>query len=58
MSHVERKTELKRRRQRRAKVKKLKGKMAKAKNPHEASQIQHKIKKVSPFWEPPAPVKK
>ena len=62
MSHVERKTELKRRRTRRAKVRKLREKMAKAKNPHEAHLIVQKIKKVSPFWrlpgEPaPAPAK-
>ena len=53
MSHIERKTKLKRHRQRRAKVKKLKARMAKAKSPHEAQQIQQKITLISPFWVPP-----
>jgi hypothetical protein len=53
MSHVERKTELKRRRKRHDKLRKLKAKLAKAKNPHETQVIMQKIKVVSPFWRPP-----
>jgi hypothetical protein len=53
MSHIERKSELKRRQQRRAKVRKLRAKMAKAKNPHEQQLIVAKIKKISPLWHPP-----
>lgn len=66
MSYVERKSELKRRRTRRAKIKKLRARMARAKNPTEADALLQKIKKISPFWQPlkpaaastPAPVKK
>jgi Family of unknown function (DUF6800) len=61
MSHIERKSELKRRRHRRAKIKKLRAKLAKAKNPHEAQLVTQRIKKISPFWhlpgEAPAPAK-
>lgn len=53
MSHIERKTELKRRRKRRQKLRKLKAKLAKVKNPHEAHVVQQKIKVISPFWEAP-----
>jgi uncharacterized protein DUF6800 len=53
MSHIERKTELKRRRHRRAKIKKLRAKLAKAKNPHEAQLVVQRIKKISPFWHQP-----
>ncbi|HMP01756.1 MAG TPA: hypothetical protein PKD86_07025 [Gemmatales bacterium] len=52
MSHIERKSELKRRRQRRAKLKKLKAKMSRAKTPGEAHAAQQKIKKISPLWQP------
>jgi hypothetical protein len=53
MSHIERKTELKRRRKRRAKLQKLKGKLAKAKTSGDTQTILQKIKRVSPFWKPP-----
>lgn len=53
MSHIERKTELKRKRTRREKVRKLRAKIARAKNQHEADLIVAKIKKLSPFWTPP-----
>jgi hypothetical protein len=53
MAHIERKTELKRRRKRKAKIRKLKAKLARAKNPHEQTQIQQRIKSISPFWTPP-----
>jgi DNA topoisomerase VI subunit B len=56
MAHIERKSELRRRRQRRAKLQKLKAKMAKTKTPHEAQQILQKIKHISPFWQPPATI--
>lgn len=52
MSHIEKKTELKRRRQRREKLRKLKAKMAKAKTPHDGQVILQKIKNISPFWKP------
>ncbi|MCS6978218.1 MAG: hypothetical protein NZM31_14590 [Gemmatales bacterium] len=53
MAHVERKSELRRRRTRRAKIRKLRAKLAQAKNPTEAEQIIAKIKRISPFWSPP-----
>lgn len=52
MSHIERKTELKRKRKRRATVAKLKEKLAKTKNPSDQQAIVTKIKRVSPFWQP------
>ena len=54
MSHIERKSELRRRRQRRAKIKKLRGRMDKAKNPSESHGLIAKIKRLNPFWEAPA----
>lgn len=57
MSHIERKSELKRKRTRREKIRKLRAKIARAKNQHEADLIILKIKKISPFWNPPAPAK-
>ena len=58
MSHIERKSELKRRRHRREKIRKLRAKLSHAKNPTEANAIVTKIKAISPFWHPPgqAPV--
>jgi hypothetical protein len=53
MSHIERKSELKRRRHRRAKVRKLRAKLSQAKNPTESQAILGKIKVISPFWHPP-----
>jgi hypothetical protein len=53
MSHIERKSELKRRRQRREKVRKLRAKMAKAKIPGEQATLLKKIHTISPFWQPP-----
>lgn len=50
MAHVERKSELRRRRARRAKIRKLREKLAQAKNQTEMEQILAKIKKISPFW--------
>jgi hypothetical protein len=52
MAHIERKTELRRKQHRREKVRKLRAKLAKAKNPHEAQLIINKIRAVSPFWVP------
>jgi hypothetical protein len=54
MSHIERKSELKRRRHRREKVKKLRAKLSHAKNPTEAQAILGKIRTISPFWQVPA----
>ncbi len=52
---VERKKELKRRYHRRAKMLKLKAKLAAAKNGHEREAILKKIRIVSPAWEEAAP---
>jgi hypothetical protein len=57
MSHIERKTELKRRRKRKEKVAKLKAKLARAKSNHESQQLIQKIKLISPFWQPAAAAK-
>jgi len=51
---VERRTELKRRYQRKKKMTKLKGKLAAAKNGHEKELILKKIHIISPFWQEPA----
>lgn len=53
MSHIERKSELKRRRHRREKVRKLRTKLSHAKNPTEAQAILGKIRALSPFWQVP-----
>ena len=50
MSHIERKSELRRRRQRRAKIRKLRGKAAEAKTPQELAAIVQKVKKISPLY--------
>ena len=52
MSHIERKTELKRKRKRRATVAELKIKLAATKNPTDQAAIVTKIKRVSPLWKP------
>lgn len=52
MSYIERKSELKRKRKRRATVTKLKAKLAATKNPTDQQAIVAKIKKVSPLWKP------
>jgi hypothetical protein len=49
---VERKSELKRRRHRRAKMHKLKLKLAHAKDGRERDNIMRKIKLLSPLWTP------
>jgi hypothetical protein len=49
MSHIERKTELKRRRKRRGKVRHLKAKLAKAKTSGETATLVQKIRRISPF---------
>ena len=51
---VERKIELKRRRHRRAKMFKLKARLAAAKDGRERDQILAKIRRLSPFWKPAA----
>jgi hypothetical protein len=56
MSHIERKTELKRRRKRREKVHKLRRRLVQAKNPTEQAAIVAKIRILSPFWNPPEAV--
>jgi hypothetical protein len=58
MSHIERKTELKRRRKRHEKLRKLKAKLAKARTPHDEQVVLQKIKVVSPFWKRPEPARK
>jgi len=49
MAHIERKSELKRRRKRREKLRHLKAKLAHAKTPAEVAGIMQKIRHVSPF---------
>ncbi|HEX5269124.1 MAG TPA: DUF6800 family protein [Gemmataceae bacterium] len=51
---VERKTELKRRYQRRKKLTKLKKKLATAKDSREKETVLKKIHAISPFWQEPA----
>jgi hypothetical protein len=52
---VERRSELKRRYHRKAKLRKLKARLAQAKNETDRSKFLTKIKMLSPFWEAPAP---
>ena len=49
MGRVERGRELARKRKRREKLKKLRTKFAKAATPAEKSEIQDKVRKISPF---------
>jgi hypothetical protein len=51
---VERKTELKRRYQRKKKLTKLKKKLATAKDGREKEAVLKKIQVISPFWQEPA----
>jgi hypothetical protein len=51
---VERKIELRRRRQRREKLRKLKSKLATAKDPGKREEILRKIHQVSPWWQEPS----
>ncbi|HKI34979.1 MAG TPA: DUF6800 family protein [Gemmataceae bacterium] len=51
---VERKTELKRRYQRKKKLTKLKKKLAAVKTGHDKEVILKKIHIISPFWQEPA----
>ena len=51
---VERKTELKRRYQRKKKLTKLKKKLATAKDGREKEAVLKKIHVLSPFWQEPA----
>jgi hypothetical protein len=50
---VERRTELNRRYHRKSKLKKLKAKLAAAKNAHERDKVLAKIHKLSPWWQEP-----
>jgi hypothetical protein len=52
MAYIERKNELKRRRKRRNKIKKLRAKMARAKHGAEIQSLVQKIKKISPLYPP------
>jgi hypothetical protein len=52
---VERKTELKRRYQRKAKMAKLKAKLHNAKTGHEKEVLVKKIQRISPWWVEPKP---
>jgi hypothetical protein len=54
---VERKIELRRRRIRREKMRKLKAKLAAAKTGGERELILHKIRRLSPWWKEPAAAK-
>jgi len=55
---VERKIELRRKRQRRKKLLKLKSKLARAKDSRDKDHLLQKIHKVSPWWKEPAAAKK
>jgi hypothetical protein len=50
---VERKTELKRRQHRKKKMRKLKARLAAAKDGREREQVLNKIHVLSPWWEEP-----
>jgi hypothetical protein len=50
---VERRMELKRRRHRKEKMRKLKTRLARAKDPRDREVILHKIHLLSPFWQEP-----
>ncbi|MCS7166487.1 MAG: hypothetical protein RMI91_00915 [Gemmatales bacterium] len=50
MAYVERKNELKRRRHRRWKIRKLRAKLLQCQDPQEAEAILQKIKKLSPLY--------
>jgi hypothetical protein len=54
---VERKIELRRRRTRREKMRKLKAKLAAAKTGGDREQLLQKIHRLSPWWKEPAPAK-
>jgi hypothetical protein len=54
---VERKIELRRRRKRQEKVRKLKKKLAAAKTSGDREQILQKIRRQSPWWKEPAAAK-
>lgn len=54
---VERKIELRRRRRRAAKLGKLKVKLAQAKDGKERDLVLAKIRRISPWWQPPAAAK-
>jgi hypothetical protein len=54
---VERKSELKRRYQRKKKLRKLKGKLAKAKDGREKDNLLKKIHAISPWWHEAATTK-
>lgn len=49
---VERKKELKRRHHRKAKIRKLKAKLAAATDSRQKEHIMYKIQRLSPFWQP------
>jgi len=55
---VERKSELKRRQHRHKKLRKLKSKLATAKEGRERDQVLRKIRIISPWWHESAPAKK
>jgi hypothetical protein len=52
---VERKIELRRRRQRMKKMRKLKDKLATAKDSHQKEELVKKILHISPWWTQPEP---
>lgn len=57
MAYIEKKSELKRKRQRRSKIRKLRQRMERAKTPGEAQTMLSRIKRLNPFWEQPAKAK-
>jgi hypothetical protein len=54
---VERKIELRRRRKRHEKMRKLKAKLAAAKSGGEREQILQRIRRLSPWWTEPQPAR-
>jgi hypothetical protein len=54
---VERRMELNRRYHRKEKMRKLKAKLANAKNDQERTTILYKIRRISPDWKEPEPTK-
>lgn len=55
---VERRTELNRRYQRKAKMRKLKSRLARAKDAREKENVLKKIHKMNPMWKEPQPAGK
>lgn len=53
MAHIERKSELRRRRKRKEKLHKLTERLRNATHVEEARTVLAKIRRISPLWQPP-----